>query len=193
MSGVSEGIMRIIDLTLDNQQLVHQAAELLVVGFRENWPDAWPNIEEALAEVRDVIAPDHIARAAVAPDGTLLGWVGGLPEYEGNVWELHPIVVRPSLQGQGIGRALIADLEEQVRLRGGLTIMLGTDDVTGMTTLSNVDLYEDLPQKIASIRNLRGHPYEFYQKCGYTIIGVMPDANGHGKPDIYMGKRVQAK
>lgn len=193
MSGVSEGIMRIIDLTLDNQQLVHQAAELLVVGFRDNWPDAWPNIEEALAEVRDVIAPDHIARAAVAPDGTLLGWVGGLPEYEGNVWELHPIVVRPSLQGQGIGRALIADLEEQVRLRGGLTIMLGTDDVTGMTTLSNVDLYEDLPQKIASIRNLRGHPYEFYQKCGYTIIGVMPDANGHGKPDIYMGKRVQAK
>lgn len=193
MSGVSEGIMRIIDLTLDNQQLVHQAAELLVVGFRENWPEAWPNIEEALAEVRDVIAPDHIARAAVAPDGTLLGWVGGLPEYEGNVWELHPIVVRPSLQGQGIGRALIADLEEQVRLRGGLTIMLGTDDVTGMTTLSNVDLYEDLPQKIASIRNLRGHPYEFYQKCGYTIIGVMPDANGHGKPDIYMGKRVQAK
>jgi len=193
MSGVSEGIMRIIDLTLDNQQLVHQAAELLVVGFRENWPDAWPNIEEALAEVRDVIAPDHIARAAVAPDGTLLGWVGGLPEYEGNVWELHPIVVRPSLQGQGIGRALIADLEEQVRLRGGLTIMLGTDDVTGMTTLSNVDLYEDLPQKIASIRNLQGHPYEFYQKCGYTIIGVMPDANGHGKPDIYMGKRVQAK
>ena len=193
MSGVSEGIMRIIDLSLDNQQLVHQAAELLVVGFRENWPEAWPNIEEALAEVRDVIAPDHIARAAVAPDGTLLGWVGGLPEYEGNVWELHPIVVRPSLQGQGIGRALIADLEEQVRLRGGLTIMLGTDDVTGMTTLSNVDLYEDLPQKIASIRNLRGHPYEFYQKCGYTIIGVMPDANGHGKPDIYMGKRVQAK
>jgi aminoglycoside 6'-N-acetyltransferase I len=48
-----------------------------------------------------------------------------------------------------------------------------------------------LPEKIANIQNYKGHPYEFYLKCGYTITGVMPDANGRGKPDIIMGKRVE--
>jgi aminoglycoside 6'-N-acetyltransferase I len=28
-----------------------------------------------------------------------------------------------------------------------------------------------------------GHPYEFYMKIGFSIVGVMPDANGVGKPD----------
>jgi aminoglycoside 6'-N-acetyltransferase I len=32
------------------------------------------------------------------------------------------------------------------------------------------------------------HPYEFYQKLGYVIVGVIPDANGPGKPDILMAK-----
>jgi len=84
----------------------------------------------------------------------------------------------------------VADLEAQVRQRGGLTLMLGTDDEDGMTTLAGVDLYDDPCRHITTIRNLRGHPYEFYQKVGFTIVGVIPDANGPGKPDILMAKRV---
>jgi hypothetical protein len=97
---------------------------------------------------------------------------------------------RPSVQRRGIGRALVADLEVQVRQRGALTILLGSDDETTMTTLSGVDLYPDVWPHIRSIRNLRGHPFEFYQKCGFVIVGVVPDANGFGKPDILMAKRV---
>jgi aminoglycoside 6'-N-acetyltransferase I len=81
-------------------------------------------------------------------------------------------------------------LEEQVRVRGGLTITLGTDDVDNMTSLSGEDLYENLWEKVREIQNLKNHPYEFYQKMGYIITGVMPDANGIGKPDILMSKRV---
>ena len=32
--------------------------------------------------------------------------------------KLHPLAVQPSLQGQGIGKALVEDFEEQVRARG---------------------------------------------------------------------------
>ena len=73
---------------------------------------------------------------------------------------------------------------------GGITLWLGTDDEMGQTTLSGVDLYPDVCAHIAAVRNLRGHPYEFYRKLGFAIVGVLPDANGPGKPDIYMAKRV---
>jgi aminoglycoside 6'-N-acetyltransferase I len=107
------------------------------------------------------------------------------------VWELHPLAVQPSLQGQGIGQALVTDFEEQVRQRGGLTIMLGTDDVDHMTSLSDVNLYENTWEKIRDIQNFKRHPYEFYQRLGFVITGVVPDANGRGKPDIYMSKKVE--
>ena len=69
--------------------------------------------------------------------------------------------------------------------------MLGTDDEIGQTSLGGVDLYPDIAGQISAIRNLHGHPYEFYQKCGFVIYGLLPDANGFGKPDILMAKRVQ--
>jgi aminoglycoside 6'-N-acetyltransferase I len=182
--------MRILDLDVHDERIVRQAAQLLVEGFREHWPEAWPTLDEALEELADFDTPERICRVALDDDGTVLGWIGGLPEYDGMVWELHPMVVRTDRHGKGVGRALIADLEAQVLARGGLTIQLGSDDVDNMTTLGGVDLYTNLWQQIANIRNLKGHPYEFYQKCGFTIIGVIPDANGRGKPDIIMGKRV---
>jgi aminoglycoside 6'-N-acetyltransferase I len=43
---------------------------------------------------------------------------------------------------------------------------------------------------VAKIKNLNQHPYKFYQKLGFVIVGVIPDANGPGKPDIIMAKRV---
>jgi aminoglycoside 6'-N-acetyltransferase I len=43
-------------------------------------------------------------------------------------------------------------------------------------------------EHIAHIRNVKHHPYEFYQKLGYVIVGVIPDANRPGKPDILMAK-----
>ena len=162
---------------------------MLMEGFKEHWPDAWPTLESALEEVQESFEEGRISRIAVDTNGLVLGWIGGQPFYA-EVWELHPLVVRMDQQRQGIGRALVSDLEAQVQARGGLTLMLGSDDQDNMTTLSGVDLYPDVWQHIAKIQNLRGHPYEFYQRLGYRIIGVVPDANGIGKPDILMAKRI---
>lgn len=173
----------------DRAELHHQMAELLVIGFREHW-HAWETTEAAAIEIQEILQKGFIRVALDANSKTVLGWIGGLPDYDGNVWELHPLVVRPESQKQGIGRALVQDFEQQIKQRGGLTIRLGSDDEDNMTSLADVDLYDNLPDKIAHIQNFKGHPYEFYQKCGYAIIGVVPDANGRGKPDIIMGKRV---
>src|SRR5437870_1312621 len=111
----------------DDNAILQQMAELLVVGFQVHW-DAWETIEEALEEIH-MILDKGFARVALADDSKIvLGWIGGLPEYDGNVWELHPLVVHPDHQQQGIGRALVADFEQQVKNRGGLTIQLGSDD-----------------------------------------------------------------
>jgi aminoglycoside 6'-N-acetyltransferase I len=184
------GIVNIISLSSEDHRLIQQAAQLLMDAFREHWPDAWPTVEEGHKEVMEMLETGRICRVAVDEVGNLLGIIGGIPGYDGNVWELHPLAVQPSMQGQGIGRALVSDLETQIRSKGGLTITLGTDDEDGMTTLSNTDLYENLWEKIHGIQNLKGHPFEFYQKMGYVISGVVPDANGPGKPDILMAKRV---
>jgi aminoglycoside 6'-N-acetyltransferase I len=182
--------VKIVSLAPDQEQLVQQAAQLLVDGFKEHYPDAWPTLQDGLAEVHEMLAPERILRVALDDQGDLMGLIGGIPQYDGLVWELHPLAVKPGLQTKGIGTVLIRDFEEQVRSRGALTITLGSDDEDNQTSLSNVDLYTDTWKKINEIKNLNRHPYEFYQKMGYVITGVMPDANGIGKPDIFMSKRI---
>lgn len=182
--------MRIFSPTPQDKFLLSQAAQLLVDAFREHWTDAWSTLDDGMEEVSEMLEAGRICRFAVDDDGNLLGIIGGIPQYDGHVWELHPMAVQPSMQGRGIGRTLVEDFEEQVRQRGALTITLGTDDEDSMTSLSNVDLYENTWEKIRDIRNLKGHPFEFYHKMGFVITGVVPDANGIGKPDILMSKRV---
>lgn len=182
--------MQIIDLKPDNENNVQQAASILFEGFREIWPHICPDFEAALKEVHRSLAPGKINRIALNDHGVILGWIGAVPEYGGNAWCLYPLAVRPDYRERGVGRALVNDLETLVRERGACTLFLGTDDTVQMTTLGNTDLYPNVMAHIAKVQNLRRHPYEFYQKLGFVIVGVIPDANGLGKPDIFMAKRV---
>jgi aminoglycoside 6'-N-acetyltransferase I len=183
-------MITIEDLDPADELAIQRAATLLVVGFAAHAPEAWPDMPAALEEVHEALEPQNFCRVARTEHGSVVGWIAGRPEYGGNVWELHPLVVDPAWQGQGIGRALVADFETRVQARRGITIRLGSDDETNMTSLAGVDLYPDVWHHIQQIRNLRRHPYTFYQKCGFVIVGVMPDANGFGKPDILLAKRV---
>jgi aminoglycoside 6'-N-acetyltransferase I len=182
--------MHIVDLAAEPDSSLQQAAALLVEGFDE--PRGWPDIALARDEL-DRVLQDGFARAAESA-GQVLGWIGGLPEYHGRVWELHPLVVRRDYRRRGLGRQLVTIFESEVALRGGLTMTLGTDDDSGMTSLAGIDLYDDVPGHIAQLRDLgRGHPFLFYRKLGYVVTGVMPDANGPGFPDIYMSKAVPGR
>ena len=180
--------IRIVDLVPDDKERINEVAGLLMDAFERS--PYCPDTESALEEIQELFEPGLIGRVAVDKQGAVLGLIGGRPHYDGHVWELHPLAVRPEHQRKGIGRALVMDLEERVRERGALTLWLGTDDEVDQTTLSATDLYPNPLEHLARIKNLRGHPYEFYQKVGFVIVGVMPDANGWGKPDIFMAKRV---
>ena len=182
--------VQIVTLSPEDERAIEQVAALLIEGFKAHAPHAWPNMATALEEVRESFGNDRISRIALDSNGEIVVWIGGLSLYDGNVWELHPLVVKPSQQGSGIGRQLVRDFEDIVRKRGGLTIWVGTDDEDDMTTLAGVDLYPNVLEHLAQIKNLRRHPYEFYQKLGFVIAGVMPDANGRGNPDIFLAKRV---
>ena len=175
----------IVDLDPGKPELLEQAAALLL----DRMPEGWPTLELAREHVREMLDPARIARAFVR-GRQLLGWVGGLERYTDHVWELHPLVVRADHERRGVGRALVLDLEQRVRELGIHTMFVGSDDETGLTSLAGVDLYPDVVAHLARLRDLAGHPFGFYQRLGYSVIGVMPDANGFGKPDIYLAKRL---
>src|SRR5688572_30661162 len=143
--------MKIISLKKDDENLIQQAAQLLKDAFQEHWPDSWTTIEEGLEEVHEMLEAERICRVAVDDDNQLLGIIGGIPQYDGNVWELHPLAVQPNIQKLGLGRKLVEDFEEQVHKHGGLTITLGTDDEDNMTSLSDINIYENLWDKIKNI------------------------------------------
>jgi len=185
--------MKIVNMqTLSETQRI-QAAQVLT----DELPIGWANLAEAMGEiVKHVDNPrrdgDGESLYLAAMDGDdVLGWTGMLPSYDGKVYELHPLVVRRDKQGQGIGAKLVQAIEHAAKERGGLTLCLGADDEKpgGETSLANVDLYDDLSRRIREF-DPGTHQSKFYMKLGFKIIGVMPDANGIGKPDIFMAKRL---
>ena len=170
--------MNIITMT----PLYHaQGAHLLEHAF----PQAYAG--EGMSEIQKLSDPERVLLAAVEGD-SLLGFVGAIPQYGVSGWELHPLVVAETFRGRGIGSALCRKLEEVLREKGCLTIYLGSDDEAQQTSLSDSDLFQDTFGQIEAIQNYKNHPYEFYQRLGYQIVGVIPDANGFGKPDIWLAK-----
>jgi aminoglycoside 6'-N-acetyltransferase I len=172
-----------------SDELICETAALLYRVFSSNYSTAWPTIEMAQEEVMQSLGTGRISIIAKS-DGKIVGWIGGIRQYDGHVYELHPIVVDTLYQRRGIGTMLIRAFEREVSARGAMTIWLGSDDEDGRTSVAGIDLYPDVLKKLEAIQNLNSHPYEFYLKNGFSIVGILPDANGYGKPDIYLAKRV---
>jgi aminoglycoside 6'-N-acetyltransferase I len=170
-----------------------QAAVILHTAMAQ-FPSGWPTLADAEQELADLSdgaqdPAEGVLLAAFGPDGAMLGWIGGQHSYSA-VWELHPLAVAPALQRHGVGRALCRALEEHARKHGAATLMLGTDDEQGDTSAAHVDLYADLPAHLRDLHVTGQHPLAFYRKVGYSVIGIVPDANGPGRPDLLLAKRL---
>src|SRR5437588_9583053 len=124
IASMGQMALPIVDLKPEAADLIDQASRLLLDAFRNRTED-WQDIESARLEVLESLPPDRISRVLTDESGTVLGWIGGIPTYRGRVWEVHPLVVSRSHRRQGIGRALVEDLERLVALRGALTLWAG--------------------------------------------------------------------
>ena len=178
--------MEIINMKELNKFQLTQAAQVLT----DVLPLGWATLSDAMDELSELLNGEATLLAAVE-NGEVVGWCGIRPEYRGNIFELHPLAVRGDRQHKGIGRLLMENIEKAARERGGLVIFLGADDERpgGETSLANVDLFDNLPKHIQEFEP-GTHQTAFYLKLGYKIVGVVPDANGIGKPDIFMAKRL---
>ena len=183
--------MQIVELANVGKRNIERAAKLLVDEFQVIAPNAWPDRDSARAEVEEALDEDRIALAALDPKGKLEGWIGAIPHYDGGVWEIHPLVVATKAQGFGVGTALVREIEFLAHRKGVRTLWVGADDEGGLTTLSGVDLYHNLPDHLVRMERQRPHPAGFYMEMGFHVVGVLPDANGFGKPDIFLAKKVE--
>lgn len=172
---------------LDEGRLV-EVCELLVSSFRALSPTWVPTVSAARTKVVEALEPGMLSRILLVDD-RVVGWVGARHDY-GSVWELHPLVVDETMRGRGYGRALVNDVERLAADNGALTMLLGTSDEVGRTTLAGQDLFLDVITALRDLRLTGAHPLGFWQRVGYTIVGVVPDAEGPGKPTILLAKRI---
>jgi len=176
------------DLKPADSTSIEDAAKLLHAAFSPL--GVWTTLTEARQEVVESLGADRVSRVALDVEGAVIGWIGAIREYDGLVWQLHPIVVDAAQRRHGVGRALVVDLEAILTARGGLTLWAGSDDLAEETSLGGVDLYSALPDAFSAVRSWGNHPLPFYRRLGFHVIGVMPDANGPGRPDIFLAKRL---
>ncbi len=182
--------VNLVDLSVLDAGQRWDVAQLIVDAFAAPYPEAWPTIESALEEL-NMLDQDGMAVLVAFDDaGQPSGIVGALSMYDGHVWEVHPLAVRPDMTRQGIGRALVQALEARAADAGVSTLYLGSDDETGLTSVGGVDVYPNPLEHLQALQDRGGHPFVFYQKIGFSVVGMIPDANGFGKPDIFMSKRV---
>jgi aminoglycoside 6'-N-acetyltransferase I len=62
--------------------------------------------------------------------------------------------------------------------------------VNNSTNIAGKDVYPDPLSHAQSLESTNNHPLAFYRKLGYVVVGITPDANGYGMPDIHMAKRI---
>jgi aminoglycoside 6'-N-acetyltransferase I len=187
----AETVAAIVDFHRLTDDQCKEAADILRAALAY-LPSGYDKAGHAEAEVA-LCRTDNDWRGFVSLEGDrVVGWIGAITTYV-HGWEIHPLVVGPEHQRRGIGSALLAQLENRARADGVLTLFLGSDDDNRGTTLFGRDLFPDVLAHASTAEpTRRGHALAFYRRHGYQIVGLLPNANGVGRHDILMAKRISS-
>ncbi|MGD2133415.1 MAG: GNAT family N-acetyltransferase [Maricaulaceae bacterium] len=183
--------MEFVDIRAAPDRHRREATRILVDALAHD-PSAWPDIEAAAPTVEKALSRADRRATLALEDGRLVGWIGAIVHSE-HAWELHPLVVDSPAQRRGVGSALVARLERDAADAGVASMWLGCDDAFGGTSIFGHDLYPDPLVALGRVRTTSVHPLAFYQRCGFTVCGVIPDSTGPGRHDILMAKRIGAE
>lgn len=156
--------MSLTELSAEQRELLAAAAYR---AGRRHAPEWMPDLAAAREEIDDAMEPGVFSRVAVDAAGGPVGFAAVKHQYS-SLWELHPLVVDPAHHGRGHGRALVAAIEGIVAERGGLTVWVGTSDMTNETSLTGVDLYADPAAALRAVTDIEGrHALSFWRHVGY--------------------------
>jgi len=161
-----------------------ECAQLLSTTFPVHFPKS-----QAKEEIIKFLKDTNILYVALENE-QVIGFAGVLKEKYLTAHQLELMVIKKDRRGEGIGTKLLDIVEHRLRDKGSLTLYLGSDDEGYKTSLTGEDLYVDTFDKLFTLKS-ENHPYIFYQKKGYSVVGVIPDAYGYGNPDIMMAKRLK--
>jgi ribosomal protein S18 acetylase RimI-like enzyme len=134
------------------------------------------DVESAAALLGSVLSEWHAERLGAGhtvavwarDDRRPEGWVYYAPDaYAAQVWNLWWIGVRPDAQGTGIGQALLAHVEAQVRAGDGRLLVIETSALPPL-----------------------GRARAFYRRHGYAECGQIPDYYGVGDGKVIFAKRL---
>ena len=174
----------------ESEEIIMQAAEILYTEFAGDDDKWFNNTKESFDEVKECIEQSDIC-IGIKTGNELIGWASIRPMYE-KTWELHSLVIKKKYHGKKYGKILLNEIEKKALLNGIIGLVAGADDVTNSTSLSDKEINgENIFEEIKNIKNYKNHPFEFYIKCGYNIIGIVPNANGQNKPDIWLWKDIR--
>ena len=179
---------QIVDLEESEKDRIDRIANFLFDCFTKYAPAWLPDEKACQKQIQDSFESNRRSRVAISEDGHSVGWIGAITDKA--VWEIHPIAVSPSHRRLGLGRRLVADIERLARAEGAVSVWAGTSDETNSTSFSSIDLYSEPGRSFENVQAPPDHPINFWLGVGYSIVGVMPDEEGLGKPGIHFARRI---
>ncbi len=183
--------MKIVELPETDKLMLEKLTQLTFEGGKQHNPFWLPTMKDAKDEVAEALSANRICRVLIDGESPL-GWGAVIPHGYG-IWELHPLVIDPAYHRKGYGKYLVGELEKLAVSAGATTMILSTTDALGGTNIGGIDLYDDplgrlIKIDVTNVEN--GHAFQFWRKVGYSLVGVLPDAEGRGIPSIQFSKRL---
>lgn len=153
-----------------------------------------PTPEAALGELLDITrTPDAMVFVALNLAGEVCGVAGAAPHRSSALLRLYPLVVDPPFQRRGVGRALLGALESGAEARGMTTLLIALEDEAGLTSLSGRSLFPDPLAPMTRFVPPASHPSAFLKRMGFALTGVLPEAAGPGRPEIWFAKSLASR
>jgi len=178
---------KIVDIEYESDELISHLAAITRAAFKETSPN-WLTTEERAAEqVLASVNPNRLGRVCFSNENPV-GWIAVIQRR--HVWEIHPIAVSPAHQGNGVGRMLVEDIALSAKEANISTLFAATSDETGSTNLYGEILYSDPASAIMQLESKGRSPYKFWESVGFTVVGILPDEEGQGKPGIHLARKL---